>query len=225
MVLGTIKQVDPARNAIQVQMVGQESQLRWVIVSGESSMTRQAQGTLADLKPNDTISVQGVATSINASQLQVGEVPQLPFGGGAFGGPRPGGGGPGAAPGGQGRPGAAGGGIRGMLGAGTTQVIGTIVSTNPLVVMLPGNVRVNVTADPSTRITKIVKTTLAELKPGETIRAMGRPDDNNNVVAMQVVVGVDLNAVGPGFGGRGGFGGGARGQRGQGQPRRRNDSL
>jgi hypothetical protein len=104
-------------------------------------------------------------------------------------------------------------------------VIGTIVSTNPLVVMLPGNVRVNVTADPSTRITKIVKTTLAELKPGETIRAMGRPDDNNNVVAMQVVVGVDLNAVGPGFGGRGGFGGGARGQRGQGQPRRRNDSL
>ena len=65
----------------------------------------------------------------------------------------------------------------------------------------------NVTADPNTRITKIVKMTLAEIKVGDTLRAFGRPDDNQNVMAMQVAVGVDLN-TGFGGGGRGGFGGG-----------------
>jgi hypothetical protein len=66
--------------------------------------------------------------------------------------------------------------------------------------------RLNVAANPSTKVVRIVKATLTDLKVGDNIRAMGQPDENGNVIAMRVDIGVDLQA-GAGFG-PGGFGGG-----------------
>jgi hypothetical protein len=204
-VVGTIQQVDATKGTIQIQTTGPQAGSRMVSFTAETAVFRQSQGTLADLKVNDTIQVSGMPTSINAMQLQLGEFPQAGFGGfGGRGGAGGAGGGGGQAPGnapGAGARGVAGGGPGG--GPGMANVSGTIVSTSPLVVQLPGNVRVNVSADPSTRVTKTVKTTAADLKVGDTIRAVGRPDDQGNVTALQITVGVDPNAGG--FGGGNGF--------------------
>jgi hypothetical protein len=200
-VVGTIQQVDATKGTIQIQTTGPQAGSRMVSFTAETAVYRQSQGTLADLKVNDTIQVSGVPTSINAMQLQIGEMPPAGFGG--FGG-RAGGGAGGAGGGGQAPGNAQGGGARAGAGPGggpgTANASGTIVSTSPLVVQLPGNIRVNVSADPSTRVTKTVKTTAADLKVGDTVRAVGRPDDQGNVTATQITVGVDPNA--------GGFGGG-----------------
>jgi hypothetical protein len=199
MVMGTVRQVDRSKNRIQV--AGRDGEARWVVVSPEATMTRQTQGTLAGLRANDKIVVSGVPTAISASQLQTGEIPPRGIGGG-FPGGFPGGPGPGGPRGGDGRrPG--GGGERGgpMTGvAPLARVTGTIVSTKPLVVMLPGNIKLSVQASSSTKITKLVKQRLADVKTGDTLMAFGRPDQNNMINAMQVQIGVDLNA-GPGFGG------------------------
>jgi hypothetical protein len=206
-VLGTIRQVDAAKGAIQVQSSGQQGEARWIVLSPQTTMMRHAQGTLAELKVGESIQVSGVPTAISASQLQVGEMPQMEFRGG-FGGGGNRGGAPGGAPEGapgQGRRGPAEGqGAR--LQPPSPQFTGTIASTNPLVVVLPGNMRLNVTAAPTTKVVRIVKATLTDLKVGDNIRAVGQPDENGNVIAMRVEVGVDLQA-GAGFG-PGGFGGG-----------------
>jgi len=202
-VVGTIQQVDATKGTLQIQTTGPQAGSRTVSFTPETVVYRQSQGTVADLKVNDTIQVSGVPTSINALQLQVGEMPQPAFGGfGGRGGQGGAGGGqggaqaaPGAGPGAPGGPG----GAQAMASA-----TGTIVSTSPLVVQLPGNVRVNVTADPATRVTKVVKSTAADIKVGDTVRVSGRPDDAGNITATQLQLGVDPNA---GFGGRG-FGGG-----------------
>jgi hypothetical protein len=89
----------------------------------------------------------------------------------------------------------------------TAQATGKVVTTNPLVVMLDGNVKVNVVAESNTRIMRILPATIADVKVGDAVRAIGQPDENGNVVAMRLEIGVDLNA---GFG----AGGGAFRQRG-----------
>jgi RNA polymerase sigma-70 factor (ECF subfamily) len=215
--LGTVKtRIHRGRMELRSKLAPY-GEARWIVVSPETSMTRQAQGTLAELKPNDTIVVSGVPLAIAASQLQVGEIPPMGFGGPGGGFPGgPGGPGPGGAAGGrgggEGRQPEAGAGRGGQTGGQPmTRLTGTIVSTNPLVVMLPGNVRVSVQAASSTKVTRIVKQTLADLKAGDTVLAMGRPDENNVITAMQVLIGVNLNA-GPGFGG-GAFRRGGGGER------------
>jgi Domain of unknown function (DUF5666) len=192
-VVGTIQQVDATKGTVQIQTAGPQAGSRTVAFTAETPIFRQSQGTLADLKVNDTIQVSGMPTAITALRLQVGELPPPAVGG--FGGGGQGGNARGAAGAGPGRPGGP------MVG--TANATGTIVSTSPLVVQLPGSVRVTVTADPSTRVTKMVKTTAADLKVGDTIRATGRPGDDGNLTAVQIQVGIDPNA---GFGGRG-FGG------------------
>lgn len=197
-VVGTIQQIDATKGTLQIQTAGPQAGSRTVAFTAETPIYRQSQGTLADLKVNDRIQVSGMPTAITATQMQIGELPAPPAGG--FGGGRAGGG-----PGGnaQGAPGAGPGGPGGPAPS-TASATGTIVSTSPLVVELAGNLRVTVTADPATRVMKMVKTTAADLKVGETIRATGRPGDDGNVTASQIQVGIDPNAAG--FGGRG-FGG------------------
>jgi hypothetical protein len=92
-----------------------------------------------------------------------------------------------------------------MPGAGNTRVNGTVLSTRPLVVRLPGNTQVTVTADPSTRVTRIIRGKLEDLKVGDTVRMMGQPDAEGNFTANRLDVGMDAM---PGFGFGGGFGGG-----------------
>jgi hypothetical protein len=188
--MGTIRQVDPPRNSILVQMTG-VTESSWIMVSPEAMISRAAEGTLADLKPNDTVVVSGLPTVIRASEIEFGGPPPVVLGGG--GGNRGGGG---AA--GQGRGGP-------VLGAESgARATGTVVTTRPLVIMLPGSIRLNVAADPSTRVTRMVKATLADLKTGESVIATGQPDNIGGIVAMRLDVGVELRG---GFGGGGGGGG------------------
>jgi hypothetical protein len=83
------------------------------------------------------------------------------------------------------------------------RVTGTVVTTNPLVVMLPGNLKVAVNAAPTTRVAKISRMTLAELKVGDSVRAAGRPDEMGNFAATRLDVGMELGPGG-GFGAPGG---------------------
>jgi hypothetical protein len=189
MMMGTIRQIDRAKNAIQVQTFGPGgAQDRWIAVAPDAALLAQGSGTLADLKENDTIVVSGVPTAITAAQIQVGMPPP-------FGGQRPGafGGGPGGF-------GAFGGGMM-------ARATGTVVSTKPLVVMMPDNVKLNVEASPSTRISKISRVTLADLRVGDSIRAMGQPKEDGTFTASRVEVGFEAQ---PGFGGFG-FGPGGPG--------------
>jgi hypothetical protein len=235
MTMGTIRQIDREKNAIQVQTFGQNGpQDTWVTVAPDAVLFAQGAGNLADLKPNDTIVVNGFPTAITAAQIQVGEMPP-PFGGprnGPAGFVRPNAGPPGApglggippapgappgappgnnpaaVPGNPRRPGGFGagfgpGGFGGFGGPLMTRAAGTVVSTQPLVVMMPDNVKLSVEASPNTRISKISRITVADLKVGDSIRAMGQPKDGGAFVASRIEVGFDLT---PGFGG---FGGGA----------------
>src|SRR5207245_209283 len=70
---------------------------RWIAVSPDAVISIQVSGALEDLKPNDTVVVSGVPTTISAAQIQIGELPRTPFGG--FGGGFPGGFGGGGFPG------------------------------------------------------------------------------------------------------------------------------
>jgi hypothetical protein len=208
---GIIRQVDPARNALLVQMRGGETASNWVMLSPETRILQAKQTTLAELKPNETIMVTGVPTSITAAQIQIGEVTTPP----PFGGFR-GGGGPGGAAGGQGGRGGGAGRAGGgqMPGAvSSAQATGTVVTTNPLVLMLAGNVKVNVVAEPSVRVTRVMPGTITDLKVGDTVSVLGRRDDNDNLIAFQIQSGMDM---GPGFGGGGGQGRGGRQGQGRG---------
>jgi hypothetical protein len=219
-VIGTIRQVDPARNVIQVQALGPEGgQERWITVSPQTAIMVQGSGTLAELKPNDTIVVSGMPTAITAAQIQIGELPPPPLMGmrGGAGGFPGGGPPPPPAPGGapparlgEGRPpgvgnlppGGAGPRGMGMMGgAPMSRVTGTVVTTKPLVVALPGDLKVTVAAEPNTRVTKVSRATLADLKVGDMIRAFGQPNPDGNLVASQITAGVEM---GPGLGGFGG---------------------
>src|SRR5438132_95362 len=82
-------------------------------------------GTLADLRPNDTVVVTGIPTTIAASQLQIGELPPLPFGA-MMGGGGQGPGAPPPAPPGEAAP------LTLPTVQQTSRVTGTVVSTNPL---------------------------------------------------------------------------------------------
>jgi len=241
MTMGTIRQIDRGKNAIQVQTFGQNgAQDLWIMVAPDAALFAQGSGNLADLKPNDTIVVSGFPTAITAAQIQVGEMPP-PFGGprnGPAGFARPNGGPPGApavgglppvpgaapgtppgnnpaaVPGNPPRPGGFGAGFGpggfgpgGFGGGAMTRATGTVVSTKPLVVMMPDNVKLSVEASPNTRISKISRISVADLKVGDSVRAMGQPRDGGVIVASRLEVGFDLT---PGFGG-GGFGGGAFG--------------
>jgi len=237
MTMGTIRQIDRGKNAIQVQTFGQNgAQDMWIVVAPDAALFAQGSGNLADLKPNDTIVVSGFPTAITAAQIQVGEMPP-PFGGPrngpagflrpnpgppgapALGGvPAPPGAAPGtppgnnpaAVPGNPPRPGGFGGGFGpgGFGGGAMTRATGTVVSTKPLVVMMPDNVKLSVEASPNTRISKISRVTVADLKVGDSIRAMGQPKEGGNFLASRIEVGMELT---PGFGGGFGFGGGAFG--------------
>jgi hypothetical protein len=230
--VGAVSQIDRARNAIQVQTTGPAgNETRWVLVTPDTEIYLQRTGTLAELKPGDTIVVSGVPTSVNASQIQIGVVPPTFAGmrGATFlPGPPPGTPTPPIPPGAQGAPPAPPGGpvpsdlpppgppgfappggFPGPGGGMATRLMGTVVSPNPLVVMLPGNVRLNVVADATTRIARVGRATLADLKVGDTLRAFGRPDEMGNVLATRVEAGMDMA---PGFGPGGfvpGFGGAA----------------
>ncbi|WP_394771723.1 hypothetical protein [Lacisediminihabitans sp.] len=85
--------------------------------------------------------------------------------------------------------GAAGGGAGGFAGGGFTA--GTIVSVsgNTIVVKSQDGTEKTVTTTGSTRVTKTTKSTVADLKAGETVTVIGQTGSNGDVTATSVAEG------------------------------------
>jgi hypothetical protein len=216
LIMGTIRQVDRGKGAIEVQMLSPGAEIKWVNISSSSQIFVQSIGTIRDLKPNDTIVVVGVPTAIRAYRLHTGQMaiprtgtvvgnvqygvrPAPPTAAPGVGTSPPGTGGaaPAAAvPPSSGQPGAA----SPMVGNPSATVLppstvgGIVVSTSPLVVALPGDIRLTVEAPPSALVTRMIRATIGDLKVGHTLMAAGQLDASGGLLATRVDVGVDLPA-------------------------------
>lgn len=199
---------------VQSQFGGQAQAVR--VTQGTQFVTPK-QVSVSDLQVGDPVQVQGLPTAITANAITAGQPPAgLPGGAGpgGQGGPVP----PGA-PGGQGGPG----GGPGMMGGPPAMAAanGRVTSTSPLTIALNGDVSIVIKTTASTRITKIVPTSLNQLKAGDNIIASGTPNQDGSFNATSVGVNM-MPGGGPGFGPGGfggrGFGGARGGFRGPGGP-------
>jgi hypothetical protein len=71
-VVGQVADLNPVRGYIQVTSAGSDEP-RIVVTTPDTVMTRETQGTVADLKVGDTVSVSGVPVQISA--LRIGVLP------------------------------------------------------------------------------------------------------------------------------------------------------
>jgi hypothetical protein len=202
-------------------------------VTSTTKFATQSTVTVADLKVGDQVQVQGAPTSITASSITAGDIPDFLQGGG------PGRGGPGGLQQGgvqastrAGQPGQQGG--PGNQMQAFAMAAGKIESLNPLTIAISSDVSIVLKLAKDAKITKITSTTLNDLKVGDRIQASGQAAQDGTFNATGIGVNLSqggfgpggsggpggIGPGGPGGGGRGGFGGpgGPGGQGGPGGP-------
>ena len=201
---GAVTAIDTTAGTITVTVrrTGASETLK---VAAGTPIATQATVAIADLKVGDQIQVSGVPTNISASQIVAGDVPTgfPPVGGGP--------GGPGAGPGGGGQ----GGGQNGGQGGGApgqpayATATGKVTATSPMTIALSSGVTLTLTPTADARISRITTQTLANIKVGDQVSALGQTEADGTFTASAVGVNWTLG----GFGGRGrrGQGGGRNG--------------
>ena len=196
---GTVTAVDTAAGTITVaSQFGGGSQT--IQTQGTTQITSQADAKVSDLKVGDQVQVQGVPTGITASTLTIGQSP-FPTGRGGFGGNRPGGGAPSTTP------------PTSTPLPATAMAMGTVSSTNPLVIALSSTVSMTLKLDATAKVTKYTALPLSSIKVGDRVVGLGQVGDDGTLAATSVGVNVTMGGMGQGgFGGRGQGGFGGRGQ-------------
>jgi len=206
MAVGTVVSIDLNNRAVQVQPTFGQAEARWVVITQETRLVRQIKSKIDELKEGDEVFIQGIPTAIKADQIRIGEMPSL------FPGMRRGVAGAGGEEAPQNAP-------PGMLRPNRiamASVQGKVAGLDPLTVTLQDRTEVAVAATEKTSITKIVKGTFRDIKQNDFLMANGEPDEQGNLYANTVAVGIDFGQM---MGGMGGFGGMMRGgRRGGGQP-------
>ncbi|MCC6443558.1 MAG: hypothetical protein IT210_08910 [Armatimonadetes bacterium] len=185
MAMGTVVAIDLNNKAVQVQSSFGQAGARWVVIGSQTKMYRQVKSKVEDLKEGDQITVQGVPTAITARDMQIGEMPSFS--------PMPQGGGPG---GGAARP-------RMQTNA---MVAGKVTKLDPLTITTQDKVEVAVSVPENAQIVKITSATFRDIKQRDNFIAAGEPDEEGNLYAHTVGVGLSMGPMG-GFRGMGGMGG------------------
>ena len=190
---GTVTAVDAAAGTITVTVrrTGQSETLK---VAAGTPIATQATVMTSDLKVGDQLQVSGVPTGISAAQIVAGDLPA------GFPGARPGG--PGGAAPGAGGPGGPGGPAAPPAYATAT---GKVTAINPLTISLGTGISLTLTPTADAKVSRITTQTLANIKTGDQVSAMGQTETDGTFTASAVAVNWTM----------GGFGGG-RGRRGQG---------
>lgn len=188
-----------------------------------ASVVTQTPTTVGSLRVGEQVRVSGIPTTITASQIVAGSLPNGLGGpggggpGGGFGGQGggPGGqfGGPGSGPGGQnggfrnGRGGPGGGpGFGGGAGTSTMTITASVLSLNPLTLMAPDNTSITLKMASDAKISRLSTMKLGGVKVGDQILATGQTGDDGVFTAATVADNLDMG----GMMGRGGMGGGGR---------------
>lgn len=209
---GAVTAIDPAAGTITI-MSRMTNAAQTIKVPAGTPMATQTTVQVSDLKVGDTVQVSGVPTGITASQIVVGDMP-AGFPGQGGGGNRGGGGGGGAAPGGA----------AGANGAPPAFASATakVAKLEPLTLTLSPGVDLTLKLAADAKISRISTATMASIKVGDTVGAMGQTADDGTFTPSAVAVNWPIQQGG-GRGGRGGFGGafggggfGGRGGRGGG---------
>lgn len=220
-VMGTVASIDRATSTIMVNSPfgGNETAVR---VNAQTKVAGQVTIQVSDLKVDDQVQIQGMPTGLTASSINAGQMPdflRMNMGRGPGGQP----GGPG-----QGGPGQAGQPGQAAQGQGNRSqqpqqpamafgsVTGKVSSTSPLTIAVSKDVSVIIKLAPDAKITKITTVTLASLKVGDRIMAMGAEADDGVFLATGIGVNLSMGGMGGGRGGMGGFGMGGPGMMGGG---------
>jgi hypothetical protein len=166
-VSGTVKSV----SGNTIEMTGQDGKSVSVKTSDQTTYQKSSSVTLADLKAGDTISAMGdqSGTEITARSVQIGIIGGMGPGGGA--GPRGG-----TPPAGKGAPQGGPPPGNGQGGNGNRSgVAGTITSINGNTIQVTGQdgKSVSVKIDANTAFIKTISATLAEVKTGDQVMALG----------------------------------------------------
>ena len=197
---GAVTAVDATAGTITVTVRRTGASETLKVASGTPIAT-QATVAVSDLKVGDQIQVSGVPTSISAAQIVAGDVPAgfpAPIGGGP--------GGPGAGPGGGGQNG---GGLGAPPAPAYATATGKVTATSPMTIALSSGVTLTLTPTADAKISRITTQTLANIKVGDQVSALGQTETDGTFTASAVGVNWTLG----GFGGRGrrGQGGGRNG--------------
>ena len=217
--VGSVASVDATAGTVTLSAAngGQPTTIK---VAADTPIATETTGTVADLKEGDQVQITG---SLTALTITTGTLPYS-FGTtgrflmGGFGG---------------GRGGFGGGAVADPNAASYSITNGKVVSVSPLTISAGSNVTVTLKSSDNAKVNRITTGTLAGIKPGDQVLAMGPVDAGSGAVTATMLA-VNFSQLQGGFGGRGGFGRGGQGgfgggpgggQNGQGfggQGRRRN---
>ena len=186
--MGSVSSVDKAAGTITIS--GRDGTDQVIKVGSSTKLTTQTPVLVSDLKVGDKVAIQGVPTGIIASQLTVGEAPAGlpgtggPGGPGAFGG-RQGGGNGGQAPTQS----------SSVMARGVVKVLPTAANAH-LTITLDADTTLIVKVNAGAKITKYASTTLAKLRSGDRIVALGDAGDDGVFVATAVGVNLPQSNMG-----------------------------
>ena len=197
---GTVSAVDASTNTLTLTPRGGGSN-QVIQVPSSASLVTQTPTTVGRLRVGEQVRVSGIPTTITATQIVVGTLPNGlggpgggGFGGGRFGGPGGGFGGPGG-----GRPGAG-----GAPGQSAMSITASVLSLNPLTLITPDNTSITLKMAPDAKISRLSTLALGSVKVGDQILATGQTGTDGVFTATTVADNLDMGATM----GRGGFGGG-----------------
>lgn len=181
--MGAVKGIDPSNSlvAVSTPFGGDDVVAR---IGAGARIVKQVTAKVSEVKAGDTVQVQGIPTGITASNLTIGQAPDLMRGG--FGGP-------GAA------------GPAGVNAGRRTQpqafamASGKVTSTSPLTIALSDTASVTLKLAANATISKFAQISLSDVKVGDRIMLSGQMGDDGAFAATGAAV--NLGMGGPGFGG------------------------
>lgn len=187
---GSVTAVDTKANTITLTPRFGNNGDQTIHVADGAQIVTQATAAVGDLKVGDQITVQGVPTSITASDVISGQLPTFfP-----------------ARPGGNGNGGNAAGGT--PASQATASAVGKVTKTDPLTISVGTDVSLVIKLAADAKVTMVKTITLDTVKAGDQIIATGQNGDDGTLNASSI--GINLSPAATGGGGRGGFGFGRR---------------
>lgn len=174
--MGNVVKTDPTRNEVTVTGRSRNDPPQTVVFTDKTTLVKQVKGSAADLKVGDTIEVTGIPLQIDARTIRVGEITHKPEV--VRKNPRP----AAAAPPPD-RP--------SRLPLTRPRMLGRILRVSPLTVQLAEGINADIKVGGETNIVRVTTVPFSSIKPGDPLFALGSRDQNGNLVAHRVQVGLE----------------------------------
>lgn len=171
--MGSVLKTDPSRNEVTISGRSRNDRPQKVVLSEKTTLVKQVNGNAADLKVGDTIEITGIPLQIDARTIRVGEPARQP----EVRADRPR-----ATPAPE-RP--------SRLPAARPRVLGRILRVSPLTVQLSEGINADIKVGGETQIVRITTVPFSSIKVGEPLFAVGSRDQNGNLLARRVQVGLE----------------------------------